>query len=126
MTNREQTCVVGRIVVGVEELLDMQGAAKHGMLGNGVQISLQSSLPLCYELPVHVSDQLLRRKREADAAHLDREKTRHILSCSVCFTCCRPFLCVSTMYLQRNMEAQLETLDRQILGRFPIVLLHVD
>lgn len=77
MTKREQTCVVGRVVVGVEELLDMQGARKQGMLGNGVQIGLQSSLPLCYELPVHVSNQLLRRKRESDAAHLDREKTVH-------------------------------------------------
>lgn len=50
------------------------------MLGNCVQISLQSSLPFCNELPVHVSNELLRREREGDAAHLKRrtEKRIHI------------------------------------------------
>ncbi|MEQ2160099.1 hypothetical protein GOODEAATRI_030011 [Goodea atripinnis] len=33
----EPTCVVGRVVAGVEELLDKQGSGNQGMLGNGVQ-----------------------------------------------------------------------------------------
>lgn len=68
------TCVVGGVVVGVQELLDSQGAGEQGMLGNGVQKGLQSSLPLCYELPVHVSNELLGRKREADATYLEKRE----------------------------------------------------
>lgn len=68
--SREHTCVVGGVVVGVQEPFDRMGAAEQGMLGNRVQIRLQSSLPLCYKLPVHVSDQFFRWERESDATHL--------------------------------------------------------
>lgn len=64
------TCVVGRVVVGVQKLLDIQGAGEQGMLGNWVQIGLQPPLPLCDELPVHVSNELFGWKRESDTTHL--------------------------------------------------------
>lgn len=67
----EPTCVVGRVVVGVQELLDKQGSGDEGMLGNGVQVALQAPLPLCYELSVHVADQLLGRQRQADSTYLE-------------------------------------------------------
>lgn len=70
------TCVVGRIVVGVQKLLDIQGAGEQGMLGNWVQIGLQPPLPLCDELPVHVSNELLGWKRESDATHLQGRRGR--------------------------------------------------
>lgn len=85
----EQTCVVSRVIVGIQKLLDSQGTGKQRMLGNGVQIVLQSSLPLCYELPVHISNQLLRRKRETDAAPLEPEKGTFIfLFYTLPFICC--------------------------------------
>lgn len=73
VSSSEHTCVVGTVVVGVQELLDGEGAGEQGMLGNGVQVGLQSSLPLRYELPVHVSNQFLGRKWESDATHLETE-----------------------------------------------------
>lgn len=50
------TCVVSRVVVGVQELLDGQWGGQQRMLGDGVQIRLQSFLPLGDEFSVHVSD----------------------------------------------------------------------
>ncbi|TNN38310.1 hypothetical protein EYF80_051527 [Liparis tanakae] len=46
------------------------------MLGNGVQKGLQAPLPLRDELPVHVSKELLGRKRESDATNLERDNKR--------------------------------------------------
>lgn len=82
---RQQTCVVGRVVVGVQELFDGQSTAEQRVLGNGVQISLQSPLPLCNELPVHVSDQFLWGKWKNDPTHLQREREVDILSFTVSF-----------------------------------------
>jgi len=73
-----RTCVVGRVVVWVEELLDREGAGEQRMLGNGVQKGLQPPLPLRDELPVHVSNELLGRKRESDATNLERDKKRFV------------------------------------------------
>lgn len=69
------TCVIGRVAVGIQELFDEQGAGEQGVLGNGVQVGLQASLPLCYEVPVHVPNQLLGRKEEADSTHLHRRRS---------------------------------------------------
>lgn len=50
------TCVVSRIIVGVEEPSDRFTAGKDVVLCEEVQICLQSLLPLCNELTLHVPD----------------------------------------------------------------------
>lgn len=50
------TCVVCRIIVGVKELLDKFTAGEDVVLSDEVQVGLQTFLPLCYELTVHVPD----------------------------------------------------------------------
>lgn len=79
------------------------------MLGNGVQIGLESSLPLCYELPVHVSYQLFRWKRETDAANLEKKREK-------------PFILLCSLFSYLHFKY----FPFSTLSRFLTVLLHVD
>lgn len=68
------TSVICGVIVSVKELFDQLTTRQDVVLSDEVEIGLQSFLALSYKLSIHISNQLLRGKRETEARSLSNRE----------------------------------------------------